>query len=124
PLPIENGIAGLSINEGEEEAWQLHEEDGLQKSLYEYYLIGCFLTASVFYRELDIDRVINGAPWMFNNHLLIFHRLKENDDLMQVPLVFSYFWVQIHDLPLRLFSKDIAKQFGNFFGAFVEYDAK
>ncbi|MBA0828322.1 hypothetical protein Goarm_013006, partial [Gossypium armourianum] len=30
-----------------------------------------------FYHELDIDRVINGAPWTFNNHLLVFHRMEE-----------------------------------------------
>ncbi|KAK5820000.1 hypothetical protein PVK06_025041 [Gossypium arboreum] len=30
--------------------------------------------------ELDIERVIMGIPWTFNNHLLVFHRLKEEED--------------------------------------------
>lgn len=51
-----------------------------------------------FYHRLDIiDRVINGASWTFNNHLLVFYWMKENEDPLQVPLVFTYFWVQIHD---------------------------
>ncbi|MBA0751780.1 hypothetical protein Gogos_000681 [Gossypium gossypioides] len=27
-----------------------------------------------------MDRVLNGAPWTFNNHLLMIHRLKDGDD--------------------------------------------
>ncbi|MBA0614468.1 hypothetical protein Godav_014763 [Gossypium davidsonii] len=36
-----------------------------------------------FYHEVDIERVIKGDPWTFNNHLLIIHRLLENEDLME-----------------------------------------
>ncbi|MBA0585874.1 hypothetical protein Gorai_016635 [Gossypium raimondii] len=36
-----------------------------------------------FYHELDIDRVINGAPWTFNNHLLVFHWMEEVEDPLQ-----------------------------------------
>ncbi|MBA0739293.1 hypothetical protein Gogos_012578 [Gossypium gossypioides] len=36
-----------------------------------------------FYHEVDIERVIKGAPWTFNNHMLIIHRLLENEDLME-----------------------------------------
>ncbi|KAG8489479.1 hypothetical protein CXB51_017459 [Gossypium anomalum] len=43
------------------------------------------------FHELDIERVIMGAPWTFNNHLLVFHRLKEEEDPMEVPLVFLRF---------------------------------
>ncbi|MBA0729995.1 hypothetical protein Golax_020495 [Gossypium laxum] len=37
---------------------------------------------------------------------------------MVVPLVFTNFWVQIHDLPSGLMSKDMARQFRNFIGKF------
>ncbi|MBA0854724.1 hypothetical protein Goshw_004199 [Gossypium schwendimanii] len=52
-----------------------------------------------FYHELDIDRVINGAHWTFNNHLLVFHRMEEVEDPLQVPLLCSFFGAQIHDIP-------------------------
>ncbi|MBA0731038.1 hypothetical protein Golax_004512 [Gossypium laxum] len=32
------------------------------------------------------------------------------------------FWVQIHDVPIGLFSKNLAVQLGNFVGEFIEYD--
>ncbi|KAK5785675.1 hypothetical protein PVK06_040280 [Gossypium arboreum] len=41
-----------------------------------------------FFNELNISRVITSAPWTFNNHLLIFHRIQENEDPMFVPLVY------------------------------------
>ncbi|MBA0783307.1 hypothetical protein Gotri_001037 [Gossypium trilobum] len=55
------------------------------------------------FHELDIERVIMGASWTFNNHLLFFHRLKEEEDPMEVPIVSSPFWIQVHDLPPRFF---------------------
>ncbi|MBA0729376.1 hypothetical protein Golax_025954, partial [Gossypium laxum] len=44
-----------------------------------------------FFNKVDIDRVINGAPWAFNNHLLVFHHLAINEDPMEVPLIFLGF---------------------------------
>ncbi|MBA0675251.1 hypothetical protein Goari_016805 [Gossypium aridum] len=47
------------------------------------------------------------ALWTFNNHLLVFHRLKEEEDPMEVPLVFSAFWIQVHDLIPGFFSESM-----------------
>ncbi|MBA0615718.1 hypothetical protein Godav_015832, partial [Gossypium davidsonii] len=33
-----------------------------------------------FFHIIDMERVINGAPWTFNNHLLILHKLKGGED--------------------------------------------
>lgn len=43
---------------------------------------------------------------------------------MSVPLVYSNWWIQIHDLPPGLFRDSMAVQFGNFIGRFLEYDTK
>ncbi|KAH1098357.1 hypothetical protein J1N35_015278 [Gossypium stocksii] len=115
---MENDLVNLRIDK-EDEAWELHGEEGLGKSLYEYCLVGYFLTASVvhfqalrnamanrwhqfrgvlisnlgekhylfkFYHEVDIDQVVNEAPRTFNNHLLLFHRLKGEEDPLQISL--------------------------------------
>ncbi|MBA0570627.1 hypothetical protein Golob_004247 [Gossypium lobatum] len=29
-----------------------------------------------YFHKMDIERVENGAPWTFNNHLLILYQLK------------------------------------------------
>ncbi|XP_016704246.1 uncharacterized protein [Gossypium hirsutum] len=76
------------------------------------------------YCEVDRDRVVKGSPYTFNNHLLIFSILKEEDNPLEVPLNHAEFWVQIHNLPSSLYSKAIARQFGDFIGSFVDYDTK
>ncbi|MBA0567436.1 hypothetical protein Golob_012173 [Gossypium lobatum] len=77
-----------------------------------------------FYYEIDLDRFLDEIPWMFNNHLLLFHRLKEGDDPMALLLFWVDFWVQIHDLPMGLMPEMMARQFRNFLGQFLEYDVK
>lgn len=153
---MERGLANLSL-EDREEAFSIPDDVESQSSTYSFYLVGCFLIASVvhfptiintmaniwhllegvqisdlgekhflfkFFNELDINQAITGAPWTFNNHLLIFHRIQENEDPMFIPLMYSDWWVQIHNLPPR-FSRDLmAVQFGNFIGKYLEYDMK
>ncbi|MBA0754853.1 hypothetical protein Gogos_019956, partial [Gossypium gossypioides] len=75
-----------------------------------------------FFHEVDIQRVLAGTPWFFNNHLLLFHRMKPGENPSLVPLIFTEFWVQVHDLPLGLVSETMAKQFGDFLGKFLEHD--
>ncbi|MBA0709588.1 hypothetical protein Golax_024615, partial [Gossypium laxum] len=77
-----------------------------------------------FFYRMDLERVINGAHWTFNNHLMVFHRLEKGEDPVKVPLLFVNFWVQVHDLPMSLFSKTIERQLGEFLGKFLEYDSK
>ncbi|KAH1091594.1 hypothetical protein J1N35_018851 [Gossypium stocksii] len=45
-----------------------------------------------FYYEVDRDRVVNGSPWTFNNHLLILSMLKvEDSPLEDTGRVFAQF---------------------------------
>lgn len=76
-----------------------------------------------FFCEVDLKRVCDGIPWTFNRHLIIFHKMKQGEDPLQVPLIYSIFWVQIHNLPLGYMSKGMTRQFSNFIGTFLEYDA-
>ncbi|MBA0837863.1 hypothetical protein Goarm_009979, partial [Gossypium armourianum] len=90
------------------------------KDLYDLCLVGCFVTTSVVHFPVDIERVVKSAPWAFNNHLLVFHRLQGKEDPMLVSLVYFFFGVQVHDLPPGLFSKAVARQLDNFSGLFKE----
>ncbi|KAG8497159.1 hypothetical protein CXB51_008376 [Gossypium anomalum] len=75
-----------------------------------------------FFHIMDLERVLKGSPWTFNNHLLILHQLMDGDDPLKVPLIYTNFWVQIHEIPLRFFSEALARQIGGFIGKFIEYD--
>ncbi|MBA0756262.1 hypothetical protein Gogos_021036 [Gossypium gossypioides] len=63
-----------------------------------------------FFHAMDMDMVLKGSPWTFNNHLLILYKLKVVEDPLQVPLVLSPFWVQIHDVQIGLYFENLATQ--------------
>lgn len=49
-------------------------------------------------------------------------KLKRGENQLKIPLVFVPFWVQIHDVPVGLFSESLVMQLGNFIAVFLEYD--
>lgn len=53
----------------------------------------------------------------------MFHKLDKGEDSFQVPLFYSSFWVQVHNLPLGFMSEGMARSFGNFIEQFLEYNA-
>ncbi|KAK5775830.1 hypothetical protein PVK06_043775 [Gossypium arboreum] len=63
-----------------------------------------------FYYKMDLERVLKGSLWTFNNHLLMLHHLRDN------------FWVQIHEVPPGFFSEVLARKIGDFLRKFLEYD--
>ncbi|KAH1122442.1 hypothetical protein J1N35_005602 [Gossypium stocksii] len=75
-----------------------------------------------FYCEVDLQRVLDGLPWFFNHHLIIFHRLEGGEDPNLVPLWHTLFWVHVHNLPVDLTSEGTARQLGDFVGKFLKYD--
>lgn len=75
-----------------------------------------------FYNELDIKRVIEGMPWFFDRHLIMFHKMEKGQHPFTVPLVYAIFWVHINDLPTGSMSANMAAQLGNFISDFLEYD--
>lgn len=76
-----------------------------------------------FYHKDDMDWVIKGGPWSFDNALLVFNVIKQGEDPVKVPLVEVDFWIQIHNLPVGYMSEAVGKQLGNFFGSFIQYDS-
>ena len=66
-----------------------------------------------FFHELDMDRVVNGGPWTFNQHLLITNRLKVGDNPSQIPLFYSDFWIQVYDLSCGFMSEKLVKKLEN-----------
>lgn len=61
---------------------------------------------------------------MFDNAMMILEKVVPGEDPLQVQLWHLNTWVQIHDLPMGLMSEVVGQQLGNFFGEFLQYDAK
>ncbi|KAA3475748.1 nucleolin-like [Gossypium australe] len=99
---MENELAGLSLDEEEDAVLQIQIER-TEKRREEVF-------------SMDLERVLKGCLWTFNNHLLW------GEDPLRIPLVKAPFCVQIHDIPIGFFSKNLAIQLGNFIKEFMEYD--
>ncbi|MFQ6619907.1 hypothetical protein Gotur_000232 [Gossypium turneri] len=54
---------------------------------------------------------------------LVVHQLQKGENPEEINFSFVDFRVQVHDLPLRLASKGLAKSLGNTMGMFLDYDA-
>ncbi|XP_074360434.1 uncharacterized protein LOC141700626 [Apium graveolens] len=76
----------------------------------------------VFYHTLDLQKVLDGGPWTFEQSLLIYHQLKEGEDPHLVQLNQIDIWLQVYDIPNGLLSNRILQSIDNFVGIFVKVD--
>lgn len=77
-----------------------------------------------FYKLEDVQWVLKGGPWMFDNVMLVLHQIAPGENPANVNLWFLNIWIQIHNLPMGFMMESVGKQLGNFFGEFLEYDTK
>lgn len=77
-----------------------------------------------FFHKEDMPWVIKGGPWMFDNAMMALEPVAAYENPVHVPLWHVNIWIQIHDLPMGFMTEVVGKQLGNFFGEFLEYDAK
>ena len=66
--------------------------------------------------ESDLERVINFEPWSYDKHLVTFQRVEANTSIAKMDCGWCYFWVQIHNLPIRRMNHDYAKALGEVLG--------
>lgn len=76
----------------------------------------------VFYHKLDMQKVMDGGPWTFEQNLLVYHTIKENEDPHTVRLNTMDIWVQVYDLPQGFVSENVLRNIENYVGVFVKSD--
>ncbi|KAJ8766763.1 hypothetical protein K2173_007830 [Erythroxylum novogranatense] len=77
-----------------------------------------------FYNRVDFYRVVEGIPWSFNRHLLVWSTIENGQDPLHVPLLFVNVWVHVKGLRQGFFHEEVAKSLGNFIDSYVTYDLK
>lgn len=77
----------------------------------------------VFFHVLDLQKVLDGGPWTFEQNLLLHHKLEANEDPYQVQLNTTDMWVQVYDLPRGMLSEKILQSIGNHIGTFLKGDS-
>ncbi|WJX70880.1 hypothetical protein P8452_54940 [Trifolium repens] len=75
-----------------------------------------------FFHPMDVEEVLKGGPWTFDNFTLIIERLKVGIALHDIQLFHVNFWVQIHNVPIGMMLEKVGKGLANYIGEFLEYD--
>lgn len=73
-----------------------------------------------FVSEKDMKRVLDREPWDFDKSLVLLGALRDEGSVTDVTLVSSAFWVQIHGVPVRLRSPEVAEDIGGEVGQTME----
>ncbi|KAG8372597.1 hypothetical protein BUALT_Bualt12G0083000 [Buddleja alternifolia] len=72
-----------------------------------------------FNHIVDRDRVLDRAPWNFDNNLIVLRVVHEIDDPLSIDLDWSILCVHVMGLPMNKITKEIAELLGNRIGRFV-----
>lgn len=64
-----------------------------------------FITS--FEEPCDMELILEGCPWLFRKHVVVFKRLSEEVEQNKIRLVRSPFWMRIGPCPLECKNKDI-----------------
>ncbi|PPR99376.1 hypothetical protein GOBAR_AA21288 [Gossypium barbadense] len=140
---MEEEHANINLDDEEEELIPCEKDPNELKDDYQICLVGKALTECVVHfpflkrtlanlwhplgavtiTNIGEKRVLDGIPWSFNRHLIIFHRLIIGEDSLKVPLVYIGLWVQVHNLLFGVISEGLAWKLGNFIRQFIQHDA-
>lgn len=75
-----------------------------------------------FFHKTDMENVIKGGPWPFDNYLLVLGRMMIGVALQSIPLHHVDFWVRVHNLPIGFMTDVVGRHQANYIGEFVHYD--
>lgn len=96
-------------------AWGL--ENGVQ-----IVEVGANLFQFKFNNEFDLERILNGGPWSFDNQLLMLTKWQKGMKADNVRLNHASLWVQIWGAPFDMISTRVASEVGRRLGEVVEVE--
>ena len=84
--------------------------------------VGSNLFQFKFDTKFDMERILKGGPWSFDNQLLMLTRWKKGMKVENVQLQHAALWVQIWGAPFNMVSSRVAKEVGGRIGEVVEVE--
>lgn len=88
----------------------------------EVYEMGDQKYSFIFYHQLDVQKVLDGGPWSFEQAMLVLHQVGIGEDPVGVMLQDMEMWVQIYDMPIGFVSETILKSIGAALGKYVKVE--
>ncbi|XP_074352981.1 uncharacterized protein At4g02000-like [Apium graveolens] len=86
----------------------------------EVYSTGDLKYLFVFYHKMDVQNVMEGGPWSFEQAMLVLHQVEMGDDPATVKLQNMEMWVQIYDLPRGYVSESILESVRASLGTYIK----
>ena len=75
-----------------------------------------------FHFEFEMDRILRGGPWSFDNQLLMLQRWKKGMMVGNIKMVTMLLWVQIWGASFDMISPQVAKEVGGRLGVVEEVE--
>lgn len=72
-----------------------------------------------FNDERDVNRILMNQPWSFDKHLVVVTRYEKDIPLRSLSFNIVMFWVQVHDIPIRYMTTEVAEQLCDIIGEVV-----
>nr|XP_023898826.1 uncharacterized protein LOC112010701 [Quercus suber] len=125
-----NGLENMRLTMEEEELITISDEGRKEEiESYSLSLLGKFLTCLnlfqfKFRREFDMDRVLKGGPWSFDNQVLLLRRWQPGMTALNIKFDSVALWVQIWGAPFDMSSPKVAFEIGSRLGEMVEVEKR
>ena len=86
------------------------------KRKFEVSLMGDNILLFEFELETNIEKVLQGEPWVFDRHLVALQQFDGSMPVQELSFDKANFWVQIHNLPFSLMTVEAAVNLGESLG--------
>ena len=73
-----------------------------------------------FELEVDAEKVLQGEPWSFDRHLVILQQFNGSKAIKELEFRVYAFWVQIHDLPFKFMTPEMAELIDETIGPIIK----
>jgi hypothetical protein len=74
-----------------------------------------------FNAESDLERVLANEPWTYDKYVILFKRVEEDAAVENIMFSSVPIWVQLHGLPIRCLSREVAMDMGSLIGQVIPY---
>ena len=72
-----------------------------------------------FDNKLDVDKILSSEPWSFDKHLMALQRYDKDMTIHSMKFNMVNFWVQVHDIPIRFKTREVAEQICSSIGSII-----
>lgn len=67
-----------------------------------------------------MEKVLHGEPWKYDRHLVALERYDDRKPVNELSFCNTAFWIQIHDLPFSLLTREVALSLGATLGTVIK----